>query len=211
MYGYYTGLIALLVCSMNVMNAEAVVIINAVNPSRGSLAGGTRMIIRGSGFSANTGGGNLVYIGQKYMCDPVLLHCTVNQIVCKTRPAMDGYGPMNLAELNGAFGLNVGAAVMQVTVVVDGSEVSTCIPTSGSTCTFQYTASWFHTPRIDSIKPMAVSTGSILTVTGMHTIIHTISTESYYSKRAKEEVRKIDEIRGGKRYAVLCASGMAGI
>ena len=158
----------LFLCSLNVMS-QAVVIITAVNPSRGSLAGGTRMVIRGSGFSSNTGGGNLVYIGNIYMCDPVILHCTVNQIICKTRPAMDGYGPLNIGELNGAFGQGMQTAVMDVTVVVDGSDVSACIPTSGSACLFQYTVGWFHTPRIDSIKPMAVSTGSMLTITGRHT------------------------------------------
>ncbi len=125
------------------------------------------MIIRGSGFSSNTGGGNLVYIGNTYMCDPVILHCTVNQIVCKTQPAMNGYGPVILGELNGAFGQNMQTAVMEVTVVVDGSHISTCIPTPGSACLFQYTVGLFHTPRIDSIQPMAVSTGSMLTVTGL--------------------------------------------
>lgn len=33
------------------------VTITAVTPSRGSLAGGTRLMIRGSGFSNNVGGG----------------------------------------------------------------------------------------------------------------------------------------------------------
>ena len=71
------------------------------------------------------------------MCDPVILHCTVNQIVCKTRPAMDGYGPLNLGERNGAFGENMQTPVLEVTVVVDGSDVSSCIPTAGSACLFQ--------------------------------------------------------------------------
>ena len=31
----------------------------------------------------------MVKIGQ-YFCDPIPLHCTVNQIACKTRPALEG-------------------------------------------------------------------------------------------------------------------------
>ena len=34
--------------------------ITSVSPSRGSLAGGTRMVIRGEGFSTNTGGGESI-------------------------------------------------------------------------------------------------------------------------------------------------------
>ena len=46
---------------------------------------------QGSGFSTNTGGtGNIIRIGTKYLCDPIPLHCTVNQIACKTRPALEG-------------------------------------------------------------------------------------------------------------------------
>ena len=98
------------------------VIVTAVRPNRGSLAGGTRLHIQvhltkslkhlfrsnkslgtqgalvltmwkfqGSGFSTNTGGsGNIVMIGGKYFCDPIPLHCTVVQIACKTRPALEG-------------------------------------------------------------------------------------------------------------------------
>lgn len=31
-----------------------------------------------------------MWIGGKYECEIVTLHSTVNQIVCKTRPALDG-------------------------------------------------------------------------------------------------------------------------
>ena len=31
-----------------------------------------------------------MFIGGKYECEIVTLHSTVNQIVCKTRPALDG-------------------------------------------------------------------------------------------------------------------------
>ncbi len=48
-------------------------------------------LVQGSGFSTNTGGtGNIIRIGMKYFCDPIPLHCTVNQIACKTRPALEG-------------------------------------------------------------------------------------------------------------------------
>jgi hypothetical protein len=163
------SILFILVAASNVStHTYAMVIITAVNPSKGSMAGGTRMVIRGSGFSTNSGGiGNIVYIGSKYQCDPVLLHCTVNQIVCKTRPAMEGYGPMSMFEDNAAFGLNVRTGVLDVTVLVDGSEFSTCIPPAGKTCTFQYRADWFHTPRIDSLTPKTVSTGSMLTIAGI--------------------------------------------
>ncbi len=165
-----SSLVLISLCFHTRQHPNAMVIITAVNPSRGSMAGGTRMIIRGSGFSTNSGGiGNIVYIGSKYQCDPVLLHCTVNQIVCKTRPAMEGYGPMSMFEDNAAFGLNVRTGVLDVTVVVDGAESSACIPPSGKACTFQYRADWFHTPRIDSLTPKAVSTGSMLTITGIIT------------------------------------------
>jgi hypothetical protein len=157
----------LIATSVHIRHTYAMVIITAVNPSKGSMAGGTRMVIRGSGFSTNSGGiGNIVYIGSKYQCDPVLLHCTVNQIVCKTRPAMEGYGPMSMFEDNAAFGLNVRTDVLDVTVIVDGADYSTCIPPSGKACTFQYRTDWFHTPRIDSLNPKTVSTGSMLTITG---------------------------------------------
>ncbi len=155
----------LIVSSFQIQDVFAAVIITAVNPSRGSMAGGTRMVIRGSGFSTNTGGiGNVVYLGSKYQCDPVILHCTVNQIVCKTRPALDGYGPMSMFDDNGGFGLNVRTGVLDVAVLVDGLEYSTCL--APQKCTFQYRADWFHTPRIDSITPRAVSTGSMITIAG---------------------------------------------
>ena len=35
-------------------------------------------------------GSQQVWIGGKYECDIVTLHSTVNQVVCKTRPALEG-------------------------------------------------------------------------------------------------------------------------
>ena len=50
-------------------------------PSRGSTAGGTRLIIKGSGFSKNTGGGgNEIWIGDHHKCDPVPLHSNTEQV-----------------------------------------------------------------------------------------------------------------------------------
>jgi hypothetical protein len=171
--GFFIWLLFVFIISVHIKDSYTMVIITAVNPSRGSLAGGTRMVIRGSGFSTNTGGiGNVVYIGSKYQCDPVLLHCTINQIVCKTRPAMEGYGPMSMFEDNAGFGINVRTGVLDVTVLVDGTEHSTCIPPAGKACTFQYRTDWFHTPRIDSLIPRTVSTGSMLTISGIKVLTH---------------------------------------
>ena len=111
------------------------VYITGVNPTQGSLAGGTRVVIRGSGFSSNTNSvGNAVYIGSQYFCDPIPLHSTINQIICKTRSALAGYysNPPTLWTLP-----------QNITVVVDGSQNSSCSPSQGQTCTFQFTTSWY--------------------------------------------------------------------
>jgi hypothetical protein len=115
-------------------HAHGQVYITGVNPSQGSLAGGTRLVIRGSGFSANTNSaGNAVFVGSRYFCDPIPLHSTVNQIICKTTSALEGYdsnsGPLWTLPQN-------------ISVIVDGSQKSSCIPSSGQTCTFQYSTAW---------------------------------------------------------------------
>lgn len=139
--------------------SQSDVVIFEVNPSQGSLFGGTRLVIRGSGFSANTNSAsNLVYIGSRYRCDPIPLHSTVNQIICKTQPATDGFYPTYDTLRTG---------VQNITVVVDGSQTSTCKPVSlGRTCSFEYRTDWYFTPRIEAIGPLAVSAGDMLTVTG---------------------------------------------
>ena len=106
---------------------------------------------QGSGFSTNTGGsGNIIQIG-KYFCDAIPLHCTVNQIACKTRTA-----------LVGAFNEWTGwTDPLPLTVVVDGEE-SECV----GTCKFQYNCGWYWTPRILGITPAVVEEGTLLTVSG---------------------------------------------
>ena len=47
---------AVLLVSLALTPATAAVTITSVTPSRGSLAGGTRLMIKGSGFSNNVGG-----------------------------------------------------------------------------------------------------------------------------------------------------------
>ena len=118
------------------------------------------MVISGSGFSSNVNDGNVVFIGSKYGCDPIPLHSTVNQVICKTRPALDGfYSSYNVWQM-------YQTGVQNITVVVNG-EVSTCRPvSSGATCSFEYRTDGFFTPRIDSLSPLAVSSGDMLTVTG---------------------------------------------
>jgi hypothetical protein len=119
------------------------VYITGVNPSQGSLAGGTRLVIRGSGFSANTNSaGNAVFIGSRYFCDPIPLHSTVNQIICKTRSALEGY--YRTSETLWTLPQNI-------SVIVDGSQTSSCIPSSGQTCTFQYSTAWCVVRMMESV------------------------------------------------------------
>ncbi len=139
---------------------KCAVYIYEVNPTRGSLYGGSRMVIRGSGFSSNTNKlSNQIFIGPNYGCDMIPLHSTVNQIVCKTRPAID------INDYQQFEGLRSG--VQPVTVIVDGTQISTCSPSApGKTCSFEFMSLWYHTPRIESLSPRAVSTGTMITITG---------------------------------------------
>ena len=78
-----------------------------VVPHYGGTAGGTRIIIKGSGFSTNTNPvGNIVTIDD-ILCEVVPLHSTVNQIVCKTPPH---------SEIRNAV----------VRVIVDGVHIAKC-------------------------------------------------------------------------------------
>ena len=124
----------LLILSFTLDRIEGQVYISAVNPTQGSLAGGTRLVIRGSGFSSNTNSaGNVVFIGSTYICDPIPLHSTVNQIICKTRSALFGYFSNSPA---------LWTLPQNISVLVDGSLTSSCIPAIGQLCTFQYTSAW---------------------------------------------------------------------
>lgn len=66
---------------------QAAVVISSISPSQGSLAGGTRLQITGSGFSADrfSGVGNIVQVG-KYPCQ-VLNHKTTDTLVSTYQPA----------------------------------------------------------------------------------------------------------------------------
>lgn len=124
--------------------AHGQVYITGVNPSQGSLAGGTRLVIRGSGFSANTNSaGNAVFVGSRYFCDPIPLHSTVNQIICKTRSALEGYYRYSDA---------LWTLPQNISVIVDGSQTSSCIPSSGQTCTFQYSSAWCVIRMTESVR-----------------------------------------------------------
>ena len=66
--------------------------VTGITPNSGGVAGGSRIIIKGSGFSTNQNPvGNAVTINGK-VCETVPLHSTPNQIVCKTPPNVEGTG-----------------------------------------------------------------------------------------------------------------------
>ena len=132
-FSFMVSVILLLAFSFRPVIAQ--VYVSAVNPSHGSLAGGTRLVIRGSGFSSNTNSaGNTIFIGEKYLCDPIPLHSTTNQIICKTRSALEGfYSTYDV----------LWTLPQNITVKVDGSQISTCIPSVGQTCTFQFSTEWY--------------------------------------------------------------------
>lgn len=139
---------------------ECGVFIYAVNPTRGSMYGGTQLVIRGSGFSSNTNAlSNQIFIGRNYACDLIPLHSTVNQIICKTRPAID---------INDyIYTDQVQSGVQPVTVIVDGNQISSCSPSSpGQTCSFEFMSLWYHTPRIESLSPRTVISGTMITISG---------------------------------------------
>lgn len=123
--------------------------ITHVRPSGGSLAGGTRVIIRGSGFSTNTGGGNVIQIGP-YFCDPIPLHSQPAQIACKTRSALDG-----------AYSTWSGQTGRLPVVIFVNGKASACESSDSWGCTFMYTGGWWHTPRIYGITPTSINTGTL--------------------------------------------------
>jgi hypothetical protein len=142
--------------------AQPAVVISSVNPSRGSLVGGTRMHIRGTGFSNNMGGlccacllfllicaaakltrccaaagSQIVFIGDKYRCDVISLHSTVSQIACKTTSALDGTWRMH----DNGEGWT---GPLEVRVAVDG-RVSTCLSEDAHGCTFEFrNTNWWN-------------------------------------------------------------------
>jgi hypothetical protein len=102
------------------------------------------MHIKGSGFSTNMNNdGNVVVIGGKYKCDVIPLHCTVNQIACKTQNAMTGAEMRTWASHRTTFP-DGWIDDMDVQVTVDGARNSTCRPDSGASCTFSYHTGWYR-------------------------------------------------------------------
>jgi hypothetical protein len=142
--------------------AQGSVTITSVHPNTGSIAGGTRLHIQGWGFSTNTGGtGNIIRIGDKFVCDPIPLHCTKHQVACKTRSAL-----LSITEHYSRYGRwNGWTHYLPVSVEVDGQQ-SKCSPAPGKNCVFRFHQGWFHTPRIYSLSPRAVEEGSLLRVNG---------------------------------------------
>jgi hypothetical protein len=118
------------------------VAISRVDPSRGSLAGGTRMHIKGRGFSQNLNkDGNIVIIGGKYRCDVIPLHSTVNQIACKTRSALGDAFLVNSGRSTYEAGQT---ADLDVVVIVDGQYTSVCQSPDPALCRFRYPHEYTH-------------------------------------------------------------------
>lgn len=77
------GVASTVLLLLAVAGAGAQTVITSISPTVGSLAGGTRLVITGSGFSKDRfTGGNLVYVGS-YLCS-VLNHKTSDTLVSST-------------------------------------------------------------------------------------------------------------------------------
>jgi hypothetical protein len=149
---------------------------NLAGELRGSIAGGTRVVIQGSGFSANTNispDGFQVYLecpSFRLRCIPIPLHSTVNQIVCKTESALPYlsdrkyfYGRSVAESKYGGWIQPYGLTSELNVVVVANRVVSSC----AGRCLFQYHDDWWwHTPRVFSIEPRAATIGTVITVSG---------------------------------------------
>lgn len=123
--------------------------ITSVSPSFGSLEGGTRIVIKGEGFSVNyAAGGNKIMIGDaecKTVESSGFGACTVlcsnlNQIVCDTTTAT--------------------AAVHKLKITVDGQYP---VPTT-SKGAFQYIAS--ATGVLDAVHPSSGKAGAVINIRG---------------------------------------------
>jgi len=107
-------------------------------------------------------GSQRVIIGGKYGCDVIPLHSTVSQIACKTTAALEGSWQL--------YGWGDGwTDSMDVIVIVDG-RVSKCVTSDAHGCTFSYRNrghwDYYYTPTLSDLQPTAVSTGTLITVTG---------------------------------------------
>jgi IPT/TIG domain len=99
----------------------------------GSVQGGTRLYLKGLGFSRISPKSNQVYIGA-YPCNVIEFLTTSTQIVCETTAAPQGDYP--------------------VTVRVNGNNVAVC-KDSWSWCMFHYHRE--NTPRVYGIRPLSAS------------------------------------------------------
>lgn len=83
-----------------------------ISPRRGTIAGGTRIAIGGSGFSTDAyTGANLVYLGG-IPCDVDWYTATRNRLECITRPYPGSYQGFNAAPLLEARVISGGLEVM---------------------------------------------------------------------------------------------------
>eukprot|EP00293_Proteomonas_sulcata_P013598 CAMPEP_0184309484 /NCGR_PEP_ID=MMETSP1049-20130417/17628_1 /TAXON_ID=77928 /ORGANISM="Proteomonas sulcata, Strain CCMP704" /LENGTH=200 /DNA_ID=CAMNT_0026622367 /DNA_START=37 /DNA_END=636 /DNA_ORIENTATION=- len=154
----------LLACWAEGIGAQ--ITISAVWPSIGSMAGGTRIHIHGSGFADNQGTVNVVSIGS-ILCDPILLHCTPARIACKTRSAE--YGMFHDSSTSSRLTLEeteYGWSKQLPVRVSVGVETSTCESTDNHGCTFKYDDSTVYTPRLRTLYPVNVCMGTMITLTG---------------------------------------------
>ena len=145
------------------------VVIDSVEPRTGSIAGGTRLQIKGRGFSSNmVPNGNTVIIGGKFRCDVIPLHSTVSQIACKTRSAENGAFMTNWRPSyhspHDDWSLPHGeTGMLPVVVIVNGISKSTCSRgDSDPACMFEFTSRWYHTPKIFFVSPRAVREGQMV-------------------------------------------------
>merc|ERR1712000_481256 len=119
-------------------------VITSITPKVGSLQGGTRLTILGSGFDIR-GRSNDIFIGEGVkgtFCDPVPNECTTTRILCLTDTPGQGVMPLSVR----SFGF-----------------LADCQVSGG--CTFEYSAT--KTPEVTSIAPEWITwTPQPLTVTG---------------------------------------------
>ena len=105
--------------------------LHSLDPLEGSIAGGTRVYVHGSGFSTDSyTGSNLVFFGD-IPCDVVWYTVTARRLECITRPypgAVEGMSSLPL----------------QARVISGGVQV---IPTTGST---KFAWSNYHTPQVEN-------------------------------------------------------------
>lgn len=120
--------------------------IDLITPRQGSILGGTRVSILGSGFDIR-GRSNDVYIGTAdggVFCDPVPNECHTTRIVCLTPPF----------KANGTMPVQVSA----------NGVVASCNYQSGNGCTFQYSAD--RTPTVTALVPEYITEPASITVVG---------------------------------------------